>query len=103
MVSRCTEQGDLGFPKLDSKIAVHSDVSPIEIVESRLEFGSGDAWLLSIPELNFCIAGIQWNTPTEVKMTTNRGQRRFEGITMGLIVWNGDDIKVTSIPRYRDS
>ena len=103
LVRRFTEQGDLGLPKLDSKIAVHSDVSPIEIDESRLEFGSGDAWLLSIPELNLCIAGIQGNMPTDVKMTTNRGQRRFEGITTGLIVWNGDDIKVTSIPRYRDS
>ncbi len=98
LIRRFTEAGDLGTPKLDSTIAMHSDVSPIVIGNSRLEFGSGDAWLLSIPKADLCIAGIPGNTPTDVSLTTKRGQRQFQGMTSGLIVWRGDDINVTAAP-----
>jgi|TARA_B100000809_G_scaffold233548_1_gene250344 hypothetical protein len=88
----------MDLSKLDSEIAVHSDASPIEIGDSRLEFGSGDAWLLSIPDLELSIAGIQGDTPTDVTLTTARGHRHFEGMTSGLIVWRSDELTVTSIP-----
>jgi hypothetical protein len=98
LVRRFTERGDMDLPKLESEIAVHSDASPIKIGDSRLEFGSGDAWLLSIPEIELSITGIQGDTPTDVTLTTARGHRQFEGMTNGLIVWRGDELTVTSTP-----
>ena len=87
----------MDLPKLRSSVALHSDISPIEIGGSRLDFGAGDAWLLSLPELELWVAGIQGDKPSDVTLTTERGQRHFQGMTSGLIVWRGDDVKTTSI------
>ena len=98
LIRRFTEQGDMDLPKLNSTVALHSDISPIEIGGSRLDFRSGDAWLLTLPELELCVAGIQGDKPSDVTLTTERGQRHFHGMTSGLIVWRGDDIRTTSTP-----
>jgi hypothetical protein len=93
MIRRFTEQGDMDLPKLTSTTAVHSDISPIEIGDARLEFGSGDAWLLAMPEIDLWVAGIQGDSPTDVTLTTatGRGEQRFQGMTSGLIEMRGDE------------
>lgn len=98
LIRRFTEQGDMDLPKMDSTYAQHSAVSPIEIGDSRLEFGSGDAWLLSMPDSELWVAGIQGEGPSDVTLNTENGQRKFSGMTSGLIVWRGDDIEVVSSP-----
>ena len=98
LIRRFTEQGDMDLPKLRSSVALHSDISPIEIGDSRLDFGSGDAWLLSLPELELWVAGIHGDKPSDVTLTTERGRRNFQGMTSGLIVWRGDEVTVTRTP-----
>lgn len=102
LIRRFTEQGEMDLPKLSSTVALHSDTSPIEINGSRLDFGTGDAWLLSLPELELCVAGIQGDKPSDVTLITDRGERCFQGMTSGLIVWRGDDVRTISTrPRIR--
>ena len=98
LIRRFTEQGDMDLPKLSSSVALHSDISPIKMGNSRLEFGAGDAWLLAMPESGLWVAGIQGNKPSDVTLTTERGQRYMQGVTSGLIVWRGDEVTVTRIP-----
>lgn len=96
LMRRFTEQGDMDLPKMMSSIALHSDSSPIIIGEARLDFGAGDAWLLSLPEQELWVAGIQGNKPADVTLTTERGEQHFQGITSGLIELRGEDVRVTS-------
>jgi hypothetical protein len=91
LIRRFTERGDMDLPKLTSEVARHSDVSPIKIGDSSLEFRSGDAWLLALPDQDLWVAGIQGDTPTDVTLTTERGQETFQGVTSGLIVRRGND------------
>jgi len=98
LIKRFTEQGIMDLPKMDSTVAQHSAVSPIEIGDSRLEFGSGDAWLLSMPDSELWVAGIQGDAPSDIALTTEHGQQTFQGMTSGLIVRRGDDIKVVASP-----
>jgi hypothetical protein len=96
LVRRFTEDGDMGLPKMESEVAVHSDVSPIEVGGAKLEFGSGDAWLLAVPDSDLWVAGVFNEQGSEVLLTTERGQKRIPGISAGLIVWRGDDFAVTA-------
>lgn len=96
LMRRFTEQGDMDLPKMTSSIALHSDSSPIIIGEARLDFGAGDAWLLSLPEQELWVAGIQGDKPTDVTLTTERGEQHFQGMTSGLIELRGEDVRVTS-------
>ena len=96
LMRRFTEQGDMDLPKMTSSIALHSDSSPIIIGETRLDFGAGDAWLLSLPEQELWVAGIQGDKPTDVTLTTERGEQHFQGMTSGLIELRGEDVRVTS-------
>jgi len=96
LMRRFTEQGDMDLPKMTSSIALHSGSSPIIIGEARLDFGAGDAWLLSLPEQELWVAGIQGDKPTDVTLTTERGEQHFQGMTSGLIELRGEDVRVTS-------
>ena len=102
LIRRFTEQGDMGLPKLTSDVALHSDVSPVKIGDSSLEFGSGDGWLLALPEQELWVAGIQGDRPSTVTLTTERGRHQFPNMTSGLIVVRGDDVEATSCHRERE-
>jgi hypothetical protein len=86
----------MDLSKMTSSIALHSDISPIIIGNTRLDFGTGDAWLLSLPEQELWVAGIQGDKPTDITLTTERGEQHFLGMTSGLIELRGEDVRVTS-------
>ena len=88
----------MDLSKLTSSMALHSDSSPIIIGGARLDFGAGDAWLLSLPEQELWVAGIQGYKPTNVTLRIEEGEHHFQGMTSGLIEVRGKDITVTSSP-----
>jgi len=91
LVRRFTEKGNLDLPKHRSNLAVHSDSSPIEIGNARLDFGSGDAWLVAMPDSGLWVVGFTSDSPSDVILTTEHGQKRFPDMSAGLLVCRSDD------------
>ena len=93
LMRRWNENGEIGWPMLDSPIARESKRGQIEIGDARLKCGKEPAWLFSSPKTNRWVAGYHGSTPSALTLIVPGGKVEIEQMEIGTVFW--DDGKVT--------
>jgi hypothetical protein len=93
LTERWTQDGVLGFPLLESPVAVASSDGEISLGGARVTFGDGVVWLYANPDKNLWVVGVQSITPMPLRLQLPTGSLTFDAIGTGVIVW--DDGQVT--------
>jgi hypothetical protein len=90
---RWNEQGEIGWPMLDSAIARETRTGQVNVGDAQLQCGKEAGWLFASPATKRWVAGYEGLTPAPLTLTVPGGQVEIDAIQLGTVVW--DDGKVT--------
>jgi len=93
---RWDEEGDLGWPMLESPVARQNAVGRVAVGDAVLECGKGPGWLFGDPESNTWVAGYH-GQPAPVKLTVPGGSVRVERMATGTVVWQAGVVRVEAV------
>lgn len=94
---RWTQDGELGWPMLESPLARQNRTGRIEVGEAILECGREAAWLAELPNGQGWVAGYHGPTPAPFKLITPEGEVSLASITTGTVVWKGGHVTVDAL------
>lgn len=91
---RWTEQGELGWPMLDSAVAQETRSGKIELGQATLECGMEAGWLYANPESRCWVAGYQGQVPAPLTLTVPGGKVHLPGLAAGTLVWQDGQVTI---------
>ena len=94
---RWTQDGELGWPMLDSPIAQETRSGHIELSGAVLTCGEAAGWLFSCPETGRYVAAYHGPQPAPFTLTVPGGQIVIEGIETGVVVWDRGEVTVDGV------
>jgi hypothetical protein len=100
---RWTENGELGFPMLESPLARQSRSGEIRLGESVLRWegaGNGErapAWLFACPESGRWAAGYTGSQPVALSLTLPGGRVDVPAMAVGTLVWDQGQVRVDAV------
>ena len=104
---RWTQAGDVGWPMLQSGVAVQSASGHVALGEATLAWEAADetraqpAWLVALPQTDTWVVGYTGLTPTTLKLTTPAGTLTVHEMGVGTVVWRGDEVRVEAVGEPR--
>ena len=100
---RWTQAGDVGWPMLESPLAVQSAGGHIELAGATLAWETNatdvprPAWLLALPQTDTWVVGYTGLQPTTLRLTTPSGSLTVREMGMGTVVWRGGEVTVAAV------
>ena len=94
---RWTQDGDLGWPMLDSPIAQETRSGHIELRGALLTCGEAAGWLFSSPGTGRYVAAYHGLQPAPLTLTVPGGQVVLDGIEAGVMIWDRGTVTVNAV------
>jgi len=99
---RWTQDGELGFPMLESPVARQSRSGEIRLGQAVLRWQPVDgtfapAWLFASPETGCWVAGYTGDQPTAITLTTPGGKVEIPAMGTGTLVWDQGQVNVDAV------
>ena len=94
---RWTQDGDLGWPMLDSPRAIQNQTGRIEVGDAVLECGPNAGWLYASPNTDLVIAGYHGPTPAPLTLTLPNGKVEIESLSCGTVIWEKGNVTVDAL------
>ena len=94
---RWTEQGELGWPMLDSAIVRESKNGRVQIGPALLTCGPQAAWLLALPEQHLWLAVYYGDEPHPLQLTHPDGTVEIEAMSTGMVWWHNGRVMVEAL------
>ncbi len=96
LTRRWTENGDLGFPMLDSPIVRQSDSGRVEVADAVLECPPAPAWLYADPDHDFYVAGYNGDSGAIV-LTLPKNRVEIDHMGTGTVVYDSGKVRVDAL------
>ncbi len=93
---RWNQDGDLGWPMLESPIARQNDEGRVEVGAAVLTCGKAPAWLLGAPGRRLWVAGYH-GAPAPLRLTTPEGHVDIPAMGIGTVVWREGKVTVEAM------
>lgn len=94
---RWTQEGDLGWPMLESSVARQNRDGKVVVGEAVLTCGPEAGWLFANPQSKRWVAGYQGQYPAPLHLKIPDGEVVLDGITTGTIVWDSGKVTIEAI------
>jgi hypothetical protein len=94
---RWTEQGEPGWPMLESPIAGQNATGRVVVGEAVLECGRAPAWLFASPATGRYVAGYHGQRPAPLSLTVPGGRVEVPEMGIGTVVWDNGKVTVEAI------
>lgn len=94
---RWTQDGDLGWPMLESPLARQSRTGHIEVGGATLDCGKESAWLFASPATGRYVAAYHGLLPAPLTLTTPGGTVEVPAMGMGTVVWDNGEVAVEAV------
>jgi len=99
LLRRWTQDGELGYPMLESPLARQGTSGEIRIGQAVLRWGEPDsqpepAWLFALPEVGLWAAGYTGLQPVPLKLETPKGSAAVQSMACGTLVWENGQARV---------
>ncbi|MCA9442400.1 MAG: hypothetical protein KC964_16475, partial [Candidatus Omnitrophica bacterium] len=96
LLRRWTEEGDLGWPMLESPFMRQSASGEIQVGGATLTCGKHPAWLYADSDLELYAVGYLGET-APLSLNLPNGTIRVEAMSAGTLVWNRGKVEIESI------
>jgi len=97
---RWTQDGELGWPMLESPMARQSRTGHIEVGGATLDCGAESAWLFASPTTGRYVAGYHGLAPALLTLTTPGGTVEIPVMGTGVVVWDNGEVTVEALRTY---
>jgi hypothetical protein len=94
---RWNEQGEIGWPMLESPVAGETRTGQVEIGDARLRCGKEAGWLFASPESKRWVAGYVGLTPAPLALKVPGGKVEIDAMTVGTVCWDNGNVTVDAI------
>jgi hypothetical protein len=94
LVRRWTQDGELGWPMLESPVARETRDGQVIVGKARLTCGEGAAWLYACPEACRWIAAYHGLQPASLTLVVPEGTVEIEAMGTGTVVWDNGTVIV---------
>jgi len=94
---RWTENGDLGFPMLESSIARQNREGLVEVGDATLTYGKEAGWLFAPPGTGTYVAAYHGQRPAPLKLTVPNGSVEISAMGTGTVVWDNGEVTIDAI------
>lgn len=94
---RWTQNGELGWPMLESQVARQSRDGHIEVGDATLDCGKESAWLFASPSTGRYVAAYHGLLPAPLALTTPGGTVEIPAMGTGVVVWNKGEVTVEAL------
>ena len=94
---RWNEQGEIGWPMLESAIARETRTGQITVGDAKLECGKEAGWLFASPESKRWAAGYVGLTAAPLTLTVPDGKVEIAAIKVGTVYWDNGKVTVDAI------
>ena len=91
---RWTEKGQLGFPHLESPVALQTTTGTVSLGEATFSYGSGTGWLYANPSAGRWVAGYHGVDAVPIQLTLPEGSVALEAMGMGTIIWDNGQVTI---------
>jgi len=99
---RWTQEGDLGWPMLESPVARQSRSGHIEVGDATLDCGPEPAWLFASPETGRYVAAYHGLEPAPLHLSVPGGNVSIEAMGTGTVVWDKGEVVVEAVGGQHD-
>jgi len=93
---RWTQDGELGWPMLESPVARQTGNGRVVVRDAVLECGESPAWLFADPETSLWAAGYH-GEPAPLALTVPGGKVEIESMGAGTVVWENGAVSVDAV------
>jgi hypothetical protein len=94
---RWTQDGELGWPMLESPLARQSRTGHIEVGGATLDCGVESAWLFASPATGRYVAAYHGLLPAPLTLTVPGETVEIPAMGTGVVVWDNGDVAVEAI------
>ena len=94
---RWTQDGDLGWPMLDSRVARETRTGSVTVGDATLRCGKDAAWLFASPGTKRWVAAYHGQTPAPLTLTVPDGKVEIDAMGVGTVVWDDGCITVEAV------
>ena len=94
---RWTQNGELGWPMLESPVARETQSGRVAVGEAILTCGDGAAWLFACPEARRWVAAYHGLDAAPLTLTVPDGAVEIEAMGTGTLVWDAGRVTVEAI------
>lgn len=92
---RWTEAGTLGFPHLDSPVALQTTTGTVSLGDATFTYdGAGTGWLYANPSAGRWVAGYHGPDAVPVKLAVPDGLVELEAMGTGTIIWDNGAVTI---------
>jgi hypothetical protein len=93
---RWTQDGELGWPLLESALARQTETGRVELGGAVVECGKAPAWLFALPERGVYVAGYH-GPPAAFTLRTPEATIRHDAMGSGVVSWCNGKLDVDAI------
>jgi hypothetical protein len=94
---RWTQDGDLGYPMLESSIARQNRNGKVVVGQAVLTCGQEAGWLFASPKDKRWVAGYHGQQSAPLILQLPDGSVELDGIATGTIVWDNGQVRIEAI------
>ncbi len=94
---RWNENGDPGWPLLDSPIAKSNRTGTVQVNNATLTCGKETGWLFVSPKTKRWVAGYHGLKPAPITLTLPNGKVEIDALSTGTIVWDNGKVTINAI------
>lgn len=94
---RWNENGDPGWPLLDSPIAKSNRTGTVQVNNATLTCGKETGWLFASPKTKRWVAGYHGLKPAPITLTLPNGKVEIDALSTGTIVWDNGKVTINAI------
>jgi len=91
---RWTEAGTLGFPHLESPVALQTTTGTVSLGDATFTYVTGTGWLYANPSAERWVAGYHGPDAVPVKLTVADGSVELEAMGTGTIIWDNGQVTI---------
>jgi len=93
---RWNQDGDMGWPLLESSLARQTTTGWVEVGGATITCGEAPAWLVSLPDAGYYVAGYHGD-PAPFELRTPLGTVSLEQMGSGTVTWCDRDVTIDAI------
>ena len=91
---RWTEAGQIGFPHLESPVALQTITGTVSLGDATFTYGAGTGWLYANPSAQRWVVGYHGPDPMPIQLTVPDGQVNIEAMGTGTIIWDNGQVTI---------
>ena len=97
LVRRWTQDGDVGWPMLDSPVARETRDGAVSVGDATLRCGKDAAWLFASPQTKRWVAAYHGQAPAPFTLTVPDGKVELAAMGTGTVVWDKGVVTVEAV------